>query len=208
MMHDAKHSSAIELVMVPIPEGRMEFDKKIEAYLPSAFVAGPMRYFGEQGADIRTGEVSYKKNGWFKRDPASVRDFPVWRNPAGEELRVVCSRSVSGLRGRSPGLPSARLLHRGGERTRIPLGPKQGRGLRRSRRSHSLALQRHDPDFRAWHVDGERGYPYRLGACGSGFRQTGTDSGVGVSAGQLKPKIGREKRWISEEWKQRRLAKA
>ena len=88
----------------------MEFDKTIEAYLPPAFVADPMRYFERQDADIRTGEISYKKNGWFQRDP----DF----------TRLV----------RIPGLE--------------------------------------------YLLEGST------------------------------PKIGREKRWISEEWKQRRLAKA
>lgn len=78
MMHDAKRSSAIELVMPPIPQGRMEIDKTIEAYLPPAFVADPMRYFEEQGADIRTGEICYEKNRCFQRDPdfARLARFP------------------------------------------------------------------------------------------------------------------------------------
>ena len=74
-MQDAKHSSAIELVMVPIPEGRMEFDKKIEAYLPPAFVAGPMRYFEEQGADIRTAKSPTRKTGVQTR-PGLGKGFP------------------------------------------------------------------------------------------------------------------------------------
>lgn len=80
-----------DLLAIQIPDGTLEIEVSLEPFLPPAFVADPMKYFDEQGSDVREGEVKYKK-GRIWDDPTAVRDFPVWRNPRGEELRVVCKR--------------------------------------------------------------------------------------------------------------------
>lgn len=53
--------TATNPVLVPLPEGRMNFDSAIKAWCPLPFNADPMRYFDGQGKARCTSEITYKK---------------------------------------------------------------------------------------------------------------------------------------------------
>jgi hypothetical protein len=81
-----------DLLTIQIPDGTLEVEECLEPFLPPAFVADPMRYFDEQGVRVREGDVTRDEAGRITDDPTAVRDFPVWSNPRGEAIRVVCKR--------------------------------------------------------------------------------------------------------------------
>lgn len=85
--------SAAELLALQVPEGTLEVEASAAPFLPLDFVADPMRYFDQRGTRVRRGTVvTYNAAGRIDDDPNAVRDFPVWSNPRGEELRVVGKR--------------------------------------------------------------------------------------------------------------------
>ena len=85
--------SAAELLAIQVPEGTLEVEASVAQFLPSDFVADPMEYFDRRGTRVRRGTVvTYNAAGRIDDDPNAVRDFPVWSNPRGEQLRVVGKR--------------------------------------------------------------------------------------------------------------------
>lgn len=256
MIRDTKPVEPIELLMIQVPGGRMEVDKTIEPFLPSDFIADPMKYFEDQGTVIRTGEITYKKAGWFRRDPASVRDFPVWKNPAGEKLRVVGKR-VNPLksdvwRARNPfyeflimelvlalGFKTSRPFARIAQRGVYYIVAEKVEGFRwvrskdagiedidRSRLRkqaetimEQLATAFADVGIRIpWHYKDmililepdamvvKEVIPIDWERVELEFDRLTQIPGLGHLLDRLKPKMTREKRWISEEWKQKRQA--
>jgi len=69
-MHDTRPSN---LLTLQIPEGRLEIEESLGPFLPPAFVADPMKYFEDQGAPIRQGEITYDEGGRIHDDPTAVR---------------------------------------------------------------------------------------------------------------------------------------
>ncbi|MFN0313735.1 MAG: hypothetical protein ACKVQA_01680 [Burkholderiales bacterium] len=235
----------------------MEVDKTIEPFLPADFAADPMKYFEEQGAIIRTGEITYKKHGWFKCDPASVRDFPVWRNSAGGELHVVGKR-VNPLksdvwRARNPfyeflvmelvlalGFKTSRPYARIAQRGVYYIIAEKVEGFRWVRSQDSgieeadlvrlraeaetvmlqLAASMDGAGVRIpWHskdmilifepntLTVKEVVPIDWERLELDFEKLSQIPQVEHLLNGLKPKVSREKRWISEEWKQKRQAR-
>jgi hypothetical protein len=85
--------SAAEPLAIQVPEGTLDVEASVAQFLPLDFVADPMEYFNQRGTRVRRGTaVTYNAAGRIDDDPNAVRDFPVWSNPRGEQLRVVGKR--------------------------------------------------------------------------------------------------------------------
>lgn len=75
----------------PQEETRVEILPGYANFVPAAFQASPFEYFDAQGTNIKPGETEYRE-GKVKEDPTAVRDFPIWQNEEGDELRVVAKK--------------------------------------------------------------------------------------------------------------------
>ena len=213
MIHDATLESAIDLIMVQIPEGRMEYDRRIEAFLPPSFMADPMRYFDEQGKAIRTGEVTYKKTGRIKRDPGSVRDFPIWRarSPFYEfyMMQLVLAEHVPGFRwvrngeGAMPQTEFDRLRAETEAVIADLAADFADVGIRTPWHYKDMALVLENGASRVQEV-----IPVDWERVELDFDRLNRVPEIGPLIEKLQPKVGCEKRWIGEEWKLKRLAKA
>lgn len=86
-----------ETPKLPLAQIESQKEIKIEVYsgytpyIPEEFETSPFEYFETQGINIKPGETKYEE-GKVKEDPAAVKDFPVWKNSEGKELRVVAKR--------------------------------------------------------------------------------------------------------------------
>lgn len=78
------------------PEGEPKVEIQIESefadFVPTEFLADPLKYFEEKGINIKSGETQYDENGAVREDPDAVKRFPLWENGAGESIEVVAKK--------------------------------------------------------------------------------------------------------------------
>ncbi|MDP3958037.1 MAG: hypothetical protein Q8Q36_01070 [bacterium] len=70
-------------------KSKIEVEKEYESFVPKDFKENPIDYFEKHGSNIKSGKITYKDSGEIEEDPTAVKDFPVWKNDAGEELFAV-----------------------------------------------------------------------------------------------------------------------
>lgn len=73
-------------------ESRLSIEVPYEAFVPGDFRRVPVEYFESEGVGIKRGDWRIAPDGSRYRDMTSVKDFPVWRDLDGNELRCVAKR--------------------------------------------------------------------------------------------------------------------
>jgi len=70
----------------------IEVEHEFLEFVPAEFTADPVGYFEREGKNIKTGGIRTDESGRLREDPTAVKDFPVWRDENGEELKTVARR--------------------------------------------------------------------------------------------------------------------
>lgn len=85
--------SMFETPQIPeqTPELKIEISSQFQRFVPAEFKADPFIYFETYGKNIKPGETVYDEEK-VKEDPTAVKDFPVWTDESGNELKVVAKR--------------------------------------------------------------------------------------------------------------------
>ncbi len=71
---------------------KVESKPEIEDFVPEEFKNEPIKYFEEKGKNVKSGEIKHHEDGTVREDPTAVKDFPEWKNPSGEKIKVVGKR--------------------------------------------------------------------------------------------------------------------
>mgnify|MGYP001595937491 CR=1 FL=1 len=78
-----------------IPEKKQDLkigiNPQFQGFVPAEFSEDPFGYFETHGKNIKPGETVYEGEK-IKEDPTAVKDFPVWTDENGNELKVVAKR--------------------------------------------------------------------------------------------------------------------
>ena len=80
----------IKIESEPRPEITVESD--YDAFIPNEFRKNPFGYFESEGKNIKSGEIKIDEQGRVREDPTAVKEFPVWQNKEGKEIRVIGKR--------------------------------------------------------------------------------------------------------------------
>lgn len=68
---------------------KIEIESGCDVFVPEEFRLNPLNYFETKGKNIKSGEVKYNLFGKIKEDPTAVKEFPVWSDKDGNELRTI-----------------------------------------------------------------------------------------------------------------------
>lgn len=68
---------------------KIETKSDFESFIPEEFKQDPIKYFEEQGHNIKSGEIKRDETGRIREDPAAVKELPTWTNENQQELKVV-----------------------------------------------------------------------------------------------------------------------
>lgn len=70
-----------------IPE--IEIGEGYEEFFPEEFKNNPVKYFEDNGINIKAGDVKYDEEGLIRKDPTAVKTLPAWTNKEGEKIFIV-----------------------------------------------------------------------------------------------------------------------
>lgn len=74
------------------PTLKVEVESRFVDFVPQEFIDNPAEYFEREGKNIKTGEIKYDEYGRIYEDPTAVKDFPIWKNAEGVEIKTVGRR--------------------------------------------------------------------------------------------------------------------
>lgn len=74
------------------PKARIEVESGYNSFVPKEFKQNPIDYFERMGRNIKPGEIKRDESGKVREDPTAVKEFPVWSDTDGNELRTIGKR--------------------------------------------------------------------------------------------------------------------
>ena len=74
------------------PKAKIEVEPGLDDFVPEEFRQNPVKYFENKGQNIKSGEIKRDETGRVREDPTAVKEFPVWTNTNGQELRTIGKR--------------------------------------------------------------------------------------------------------------------
>jgi hypothetical protein len=75
-----------------VPDVRIEIEHGFEDFVPEVFKQDPIKYFENEGVNIKSGEVKIDDAGVVREDPTTVKVLPAWTSISGEVMEVVGKR--------------------------------------------------------------------------------------------------------------------
>ncbi len=71
------------------PKAGIEIEPGYNNFVPKEFKQNPIEYFESKGQNIKPGEIRRDELGKIREDPTAVKEFPIWSDTTGNELRTI-----------------------------------------------------------------------------------------------------------------------